>query len=159
MNDQANQGEDEEAQPPQPPPVSESQPQSQAEEEEDDEEEEEEEPRNEDDELIAKAQKLMEKITSSPENPSSSALHALASLLETQESRYAFSLSLSLSLSQTAILEFVCCKRRDWNNAEGFFFFSQNLKFFEAMSVCMYMLEVFLCLCIFHIILIISFCS
>ena len=96
MNDQANQGEDEEAQPPQPPPVSESQPQSQAEEEEDDEEEEEEEPRNEDDELIAKAQKLMEKITSSPENPSSSALHALASLLETQESRYAFSLSLKL---------------------------------------------------------------
>ena len=98
MNDQANQGEDEEAQPPQPPPVSESQPQSQAEEEEDDKkEEEEEEPRNEDDELIAKAQKLMEKITSSPENPSSSALHALASLLETQESRYAFSLFLSLS--------------------------------------------------------------
>ncbi|KAF3943041.1 hypothetical protein CMV_030361 [Castanea mollissima] len=91
MNDQANQGgEDEEAQPPQPPPVSESQPQSQVEEEEEDdeEEEEEEEPRNEDDELIAKAQKLMEKITSSPENPSSSALHALASLLETQESRY-----------------------------------------------------------------------
>lgn len=97
MNDQANQGEDEEAQPPQPPPVSESQPQSQVEEEEEDdeEEEEEEEPRNEDDELIAKAQKLMEKITSSPENPSSSALHALASLLETQESRYAFSLYLS----------------------------------------------------------------
>lgn len=97
MNDQANQGEDEEAQPPQPPPVSESQPQSQVEEEEEDdeEEEEEEEPRNEDDELIAKAQKLMEKITSLPENPSSSALHALASLLETQESRYAFSLCLS----------------------------------------------------------------
>jgi HIV-1 Vpr-binding protein len=54
------------------------------------EEEEEEEPRNEDEELIAKAQKLMEKITSSPENPSPLVLHALASLLETQESRYGF---------------------------------------------------------------------
>ncbi|KAG6706329.1 hypothetical protein I3842_07G218400 [Carya illinoinensis] len=48
----------------------------------------EEEARNEDDELIAKAQKLMEKITSSPEKPSAFVLHALASLLETQESQY-----------------------------------------------------------------------
>ena len=89
MEDQANQAQDE-AQPPPPPqpPSSESQPQSQSQGDED--------PRNEDDELIAKAQKLMEKITSSPENPSSFVLHALASLLETQESRYRFSLSLSL---------------------------------------------------------------
>lgn len=85
MEDQANQAQDE-AQPPPPPqpPSSESQPQSQSQGDEDEEEE----PRNEDDELIAKAQKLMEKITSSPENPSSFVLHALASLLETQESRY-----------------------------------------------------------------------
>ena len=95
MEDQANQAQDE-AQPPPPPqpPSSESQPQSQSQGDEDEEEE----PRNEDDELIAKAQKLMEKITSSPENPSSFVLHALASLLETQESRYRFSLSLSLSM-------------------------------------------------------------
>jgi HIV-1 Vpr-binding protein len=53
-------------------------------------EEEEEEPRNEDEELIAKAQTLMEKITSSPENPSPLVLHSLASLVETQESRYGF---------------------------------------------------------------------
>jgi HIV-1 Vpr-binding protein len=53
-------------------------------------EEEEEEPRNEDEELIAKSQKLMEKINSLPENPSPLVLHSLASLLETQESRYGF---------------------------------------------------------------------
>lgn len=52
------------------------------------EEEEEEEAKNEDDELIAKAQKLMEKITSSPDNPNPTVLHALASLIETQESRF-----------------------------------------------------------------------
>ncbi|KAK8343200.1 hypothetical protein V6Z12_A08G284800 [Gossypium hirsutum] len=60
-----------------------------AEEEEDDEEEEEEEEeegRKEDEELMAKAQALMEKITSSPDNPNPTVLHALASLLETQES-------------------------------------------------------------------------
>ncbi|KAL8156698.1 hypothetical protein AgCh_001704 [Apium graveolens] len=34
------------------------------------------------------AQRLMDKITSSSDNPDSSVLHALASLLETQESRY-----------------------------------------------------------------------
>lgn len=78
MDEQANQAQ-EEAQPP----AEEPQAQSRG-----GEEEEEEEPRNEDEELIAKAQKLMEKITSSPENPSPLVLHALASLLETQESRY-----------------------------------------------------------------------
>lgn len=51
-------------------------------------EEEEEEPKNEDDELMAKAQKLMEKIAASPDNPNPTVLHALASLLETQEARY-----------------------------------------------------------------------
>ncbi|MBA0585031.1 DDB1- and CUL4-associated factor homolog 1 [Gossypium raimondii] len=62
-----------------------------AEEEEDDEEEEEEEEeegRKEDEELMAKAQALMEKITSSPDNPNPTVLHALASLLETQESLF-----------------------------------------------------------------------
>lgn len=38
--------------------------------------------------LMSKAQKLMDKITSSPDNPNPSVLHALASILETQESRY-----------------------------------------------------------------------
>ncbi|XP_022937370.1 DDB1- and CUL4-associated factor homolog 1-like [Cucurbita moschata] len=51
-------------------------------------EEDEEETKNEEDELIAKAHKLMEKITASPDNPNPTVLHALASLLETQESRY-----------------------------------------------------------------------
>ncbi|XP_024020803.1 DDB1- and CUL4-associated factor homolog 1 [Morus notabilis] len=69
--------------PPPPPPVPESQSQGG-----DDGEEEEEEAKNEDDELIAKAQKLMEKITSSPDNPNPTVLHALASLFETQESRF-----------------------------------------------------------------------
>jgi hypothetical protein len=59
-------------------------------------EEEEEEPRNE--ELIAKAQKLMEKINSLPENPSPLVLHSLTSLLETQESRYGFFFLLLLFL-------------------------------------------------------------
>ncbi|KAB1204516.1 hypothetical protein CJ030_MR8G021832 [Morella rubra] len=81
MDDQTNQAQAEEAEAPQPL-ATESQPQSQGE------EDEEEEAKNEDDELIAKAQKLMEKITSSPENPSPFVLHALASLLEAQESRY-----------------------------------------------------------------------
>ena len=56
-------------------------------EEEEDEEEEEE---DEDEGLISKAQKFMEMITSSPDNPNPKALHALASLLETQESRLLF---------------------------------------------------------------------
>lgn len=38
--------------------------------------------------LIAKAQGLMDKITANHENPSPIVLHALSSLLETQESRY-----------------------------------------------------------------------
>lgn len=41
-----------------------------------------------DDNLQSKVQKLMEKITSSPDNPNPSVLHALSSILETQESRY-----------------------------------------------------------------------
>lgn len=47
-------------------------------------------PRQEEDEnevLIAKAQGLIDKIISNPENPSPIVLHALSSLLETQESR------------------------------------------------------------------------
>lgn len=39
-------------------------------------------------ELMAKAQKLMEKITSSPDNPNPNVLHALSSLFEIQESLY-----------------------------------------------------------------------
>ena len=80
MDEQANQAQAE-AQPP----AEEPQPQSRG-----GEEEEEEEPRNEDEELIAKAQKLMQKITSSPENLSPLVLHTFASLLETQESKYRF---------------------------------------------------------------------
>ncbi|KAL0324050.1 UNVERIFIED_CONTAM: DDB1- and CUL4-associated factor1 [Sesamum calycinum] len=38
--------------------------------------------------LMAKAQSLMDKITANPENPSPNVLHALATILETQESRY-----------------------------------------------------------------------
>lgn len=37
--------------------------------------------------LMAKAQSLMDKITANPENPSPNALHALSTILETQESR------------------------------------------------------------------------
>lgn len=77
-----------EAPPPPPPPPPMTVPEYRSEEE-----EEEEEAKNEDDELIAKAQKLMEKITSSPENPNPTVLHALASLIETQESRYAVLIS------------------------------------------------------------------
>ncbi|KAL2655465.1 hypothetical protein AAZV13_04G067900 [Glycine max] len=39
-------------------------------------------------EVIAKVNKLMEKITSAPDNPNATVLHALASILEAQESRY-----------------------------------------------------------------------
>ncbi|KAK6912401.1 hypothetical protein RJ641_022002 [Dillenia turbinata] len=38
--------------------------------------------------VMSKAQTLMEKITSSQENPNPNVLHALASILETQESKY-----------------------------------------------------------------------
>lgn len=41
-------------------------------------------------ELIEKAQKRIDKITSSPDNPNPTLLHALSSLLETQESLYAY---------------------------------------------------------------------
>ncbi|KAH6759645.1 DDB1-CUL4 associated factor 1 [Perilla frutescens var. frutescens] len=49
-----------------------------------------EEPQEEDENevLIAKAQSLIDKITASPENPSPNVLHALATILETQESSY-----------------------------------------------------------------------
>ncbi|KAJ7966081.1 DDB1-and CUL4-associated factor-like 1 [Quillaja saponaria] len=50
--------------------------------------EEEDESRKEDDELIAKANKIMDKIISASDNPNATALHALASLLENEESRY-----------------------------------------------------------------------
>ncbi|XP_059663011.1 DDB1- and CUL4-associated factor homolog 1 [Cornus florida] len=52
------------------------------------EDEEEQESNNEDERLITKAQTLMDKITSSPDNCNPNVLHALASILETQESRY-----------------------------------------------------------------------
>ncbi|XP_048228227.1 DDB1- and CUL4-associated factor homolog 1 isoform X2 [Ricinus communis] len=43
---------------------------------------------NEEEELMDKAQKLMDRITSSPDNPNPTVLHALSSLLEAQESLY-----------------------------------------------------------------------
>ncbi|KAK7410307.1 hypothetical protein VNO78_00997 [Psophocarpus tetragonolobus] len=49
---------------------------------------EEEDSKKEEEELIAKVNKLMEKITSAPDNPNATVLHALASILETQELRY-----------------------------------------------------------------------
>ncbi|XP_027354388.1 DDB1- and CUL4-associated factor homolog 1 isoform X2 [Abrus precatorius] len=49
---------------------------------------EEEDSKKEEEELIAKVNKLMENITSAPDNPKPTVLHALASILETQESRY-----------------------------------------------------------------------
>lgn len=60
------------------------QPQSQREGEEVDE------TKKEEEELIEKAQKWIDKITSSPDNPNPTLLHALSSLLETQESLYAY---------------------------------------------------------------------
>jgi len=53
-----------------------------------DEEEDEDSSRMEDEELISKVNKLMDKITSSPDNPKPNVLHALATILETQESKY-----------------------------------------------------------------------
>lgn len=38
--------------------------------------------------LVARAQSLMDRVTAAPGNPSPAALHALASLLESQESRH-----------------------------------------------------------------------
>ena len=46
--------------------------------------------KKEEEELIEKAQKRIDKITSSPDNPNPTLLHALSSLLETQESLYAY---------------------------------------------------------------------
>lgn len=61
-------------------------------------------------ELMAKAQKLMEKITSSPDNPNPSVLHALSSLFEVQESLYvSFSSSVSIKfISKTYIYLHIC---------------------------------------------------
>lgn len=47
-----------------------------------------EEARNEEEEAVAKAQSLMDRVTASPDNPSPALLHALSSLLETHECRY-----------------------------------------------------------------------
>lgn len=58
---------------------------------------------DEDEKLLSTAQKLMEKITSSQDNPNPNFLHALASIMETEESR-----SLSLSLYGHF---FPCCTR------------------------------------------------
>ncbi|XP_031255133.1 DDB1- and CUL4-associated factor homolog 1-like [Pistacia vera] len=44
--------------------------------------------KKEEEELMAKAQRLMEKITASSDNPNPTLLHALASLLEIQESLF-----------------------------------------------------------------------
>ncbi|XP_047325484.1 DDB1- and CUL4-associated factor homolog 1 [Impatiens glandulifera] len=51
-------------------------------------EQEEQESTTEEDKLFVKAQELMDKITASSDNPNPNVLHALASMLETQESRY-----------------------------------------------------------------------
>ncbi|TQD73628.1 hypothetical protein C1H46_040830 [Malus baccata] len=93
MDEQQNlgQGQGEEGEPgtpvPPPPPPPAAAPESQSQGGEEEEDEEEEEVKNEGDELVAKAQKLMDKITAAPDNPNPTVLHALASLLETQESR------------------------------------------------------------------------
>lgn len=92
MDDEENQNRD---QAPAPPPAQESQSHDgDGDEDEDDdeheeEEEEEEESKKENEEMIAKANKLMEKITSAPDNPKPTVLHALSSIIEIQESRYA----------------------------------------------------------------------
>lgn len=48
--------------------------------------------------LVAKAQSLMDRITAAADNPSPTVLQALASLLESQESRYILALSLACAL-------------------------------------------------------------
>lgn len=70
-----------------PPPLTVAESQSQPQPQEGDREEEDA-SKKEDDELISKALSLMEKITSAPDNPKATVLHALASILETQEFRY-----------------------------------------------------------------------
>ena len=69
-------------------------------------EEDEEETKNEEDELIAKAHKLMEKITASPDNPNPTVLHALASVLETQESRFVLLVILLVLIRFVKVLVF-----------------------------------------------------
>ncbi|GJS30218.1 DDB1- and CUL4-associated factor homolog 1 [Tanacetum coccineum] len=59
-------------------------------EDEDEEDEEDDETNNEDEIVIVKAQSLIDKITATPDNPKASDVHALASILETQELRYEF---------------------------------------------------------------------
>ncbi|XP_058785819.1 DDB1- and CUL4-associated factor homolog 1 [Vicia villosa] len=65
-------------------------------------EEEEDPSKMEEEELIAKVNKLMDKITSSPDNPKPNVLHALASILETQETRYMEDNSHSSSINARA---------------------------------------------------------
>ncbi|KAI4316244.1 hypothetical protein L6164_024242 [Bauhinia variegata] len=79
-NSNQNQGQDQ-VPPPLPVAESQSQPQSLDGEEED-------ESKKEEEEFIAKAHKLMDKITSAPDNPKPTVLHALATILEKQELRY-----------------------------------------------------------------------
>lgn len=77
---------------------------------------EEEDSKKEEEELIAKVNKLMEKITSAPDNPNATVLHALASILEAQESRYACYLCFCLT-------DFFSCARHlfdsFWNSFLG----------------------------------------
>lgn len=61
---------------------------------------------DEEEKLFSKAQKLMEKITSSHDNPNPNVLHALSSILETEESR-----SLSLTNSHAGCFFVVCVTR------------------------------------------------
>ncbi|MED6195206.1 hypothetical protein PIB30_035816 [Stylosanthes scabra] len=85
MEDQANQNQGQVPPLPQPPPLPATESEPPAEEEE---EEEEDDSKKEEEELVAKVNRLMEKITSAPDNPKPAVLHALSSILETQESRY-----------------------------------------------------------------------
>lgn len=62
----------------------------------------------EDDDLLFKANKLMEKINLSPESPSPKVLHALSTILESEESR---SLSLSPPLSTFCRFSLICLSR------------------------------------------------
>ncbi|KAL1300930.1 hypothetical protein HN51_045556 [Arachis hypogaea] len=85
MEDQANQNQGQGPPPPQPPPLPAPESEPPVEEEEEDEEDD---SKKEEEELVAKVNRLMEKIISAPDNPKPAVLHALASILETQESRY-----------------------------------------------------------------------
>ncbi|KAK7283044.1 hypothetical protein RIF29_12270 [Crotalaria pallida] len=62
--------------------------QQQRDDDDDEEEEEEDDSKKEEEELVAKVNKLMDMITASPDNPKPTVLHSLATILETQESRY-----------------------------------------------------------------------